>query len=183
MQHPNSAGPNGSGVTTGELAGDMSPERQMAHQASGGGPGFFARETSGCGPLTATEGTRCSRPGTLLKQHIGVSPSGSCRPWRGAPPLTGADGRKLELELEDELEMEVLSDDATHDENSIISSTIQSTDVIPETCLPQKGKGKKQNKQISNILTPEVLRKSTRKVNKANKNKANGNNKGRVKKK
>ena len=82
MQHPNGVGPEGTGVATGELAGDMSPERQMAHQASGGGPGFFAREISGCGPLTATEGTRCSRPGTLLKQHIGVSPSGSWRRWR-----------------------------------------------------------------------------------------------------
>ena len=50
----------------------------MIHQAPGGGLGFFfARETSGCGPLSVTEGTRPSQTGTLLKQHTGEGSPGS----------------------------------------------------------------------------------------------------------
>ena len=41
--------------------------------------GFSARKTFGCGPLSVTEGTRPSQPGTLLKQHIGEGPPGSYR--------------------------------------------------------------------------------------------------------
>ena len=36
-----------------------------------------ARSSSGCGPLSVTEGTRPSQPGTLLKQHTGECPPGS----------------------------------------------------------------------------------------------------------
>ena len=68
-----------------------------------GAPGVFLHgEASTEGPMTATEGTRSSRPGTLYNQLTGESPSGSrlggsvCRRGGDVRRLAAEIGRRLE---------------------------------------------------------------------------------------
>ena len=88
--------------------------------------------------------------------------------------------------LDEEIDQDVISDNATMDEDSVIPETLQSTGIIPDTFHMQTRTSKKNDNVI---LTEGERKKLTGKVNnggsnnEGNKSGIMGNNSGRVKKK